>query len=131
MKTDLETGDLIVRKLTDHIVKGKAHIEEITVLDEPGQGNACHEYRSATLDDIRELLTVSFQNGPIQEFGVNGTTNEALIAIVIDRMRSFQSGNYACRENALALTHLETALMWLQKRTRDRIARNVEGTHKK
>lgn len=38
-------------------------------------------------------------------------------------------GKYACRENALALTALEEALMWLQKRTRDRLARGVEGTH--
>jgi hypothetical protein len=39
-------------------------------------------------------------------------------------------GTYACKENACALTHLEEALMWLQKRTRDRMARGVEGTMK-
>lgn len=73
---------------------------------------------------------IRFQAGPIKEAGVNGVTGEALIAIQIDRLRSFQAGPYACRENAIALTHLETAQMWLQKRTRERQARGVEGTHK-
>lgn len=39
-------------------------------------------------------------------------------------------GKYASRENACSLTHTEESLMWLQKRTRDRVARGVEGTHK-
>ncbi|MCK9587740.1 MAG: hypothetical protein M0Q93_00070 [Terrimicrobiaceae bacterium] len=74
---------------------------------------------------------IQFQNGPIQEAGVNGISGEALMAIQIDRLRSFQAGLYACRENALALTALEESLMWLQKRTRDRFARGVEGTSQK
>ena len=55
--------------------------------------------------------------------------NEDLIAIVIDRMRGFQSGDYACRDNAIALTKLEEALMWLRNRTNGREARGVEGTN--
>jgi hypothetical protein len=74
---------------------------------------------------------IRFQNGPIKEVGVNGITQEALLAIVMDRLRSFQAGPYACRENAVALTYIETAQMWLQKRTRDRLARGVESTHQK
>ena len=116
------------RKITDHLVEGKEHYEKLEVLDEPGQGNACHEYQTLSADG-EELLRVSFQNGLIKEFGVNGTSNEALLAIVIDRLRGFQSGDYRCRENALALTKLEESLMWLQKRTRDRINREIEGTH--
>lgn len=50
------------------------------------------------------------------------------MAVVIDRLQGFQSGQYACRDNAIALTKLEEALMWLNKRTNDRIARGVEGT---
>jgi hypothetical protein len=57
-------------------------------------------------------------------------TDEALLAIQIDRLRSFQSGKFACRENAIALTHLEEAMMWLNKRTENRLARGVEGTHR-
>jgi hypothetical protein len=71
---------------------------------------------------------INFQNGPIKEFGHNGLTQEALFAIIIDRLDGFQSGKFACRENAVALTHTESALLWLTKRTLDRLARNVEGT---
>jgi hypothetical protein len=52
-----------------------------------------------------------------------------LLAIVVDRMRDFQRGAYACRENAIALTKLEEAQHWLHARTRGRVARGVEGTH--
>lgn len=76
--------------------------------------------------------TLAFQNGPVKENGegVNGITHEVLLAVVIDRLQGFQSGPYKNRENAVALTKLEEALMWLHKRTRDREARGVEGTHK-
>ena len=63
-----------------------------------------------------------------QEFGVNGISGEALLAIVEDRLIGFQSGGYACRENAVALTKVQEAIMWLQKRTLDRMRRGVEGT---
>jgi hypothetical protein len=71
-----------------------------------------------------------FQNGPIPEKGVNGLTQEVLLEICADRLRSFQAGPYACRENALALTKIEEAQMWLQSRTLKRMQRGVEGTHK-
>ena len=57
-------------------------------------------------------------------------TQEALIAIV-DRLRSFQAGPFACEDNEEALHHCKQALEWLQHRTRRRIARGVEGTHTK
>jgi len=71
---------------------------------------------------------LNFQNGPIAENGVNGITQEALIAVCIDHLESFQTGPYACRENAIALTKLQEAQMWLHKRTLDRMERGVEGT---
>jgi hypothetical protein len=46
-------------------------------------------------------------------------------------MQGFQAGPFASRDNACALTKLDEALMWLQKRTRERIERGVEGTHQK
>lgn len=76
-------------------------------------------------------VIVSFQNGPIKEFGVNGISAEALLAIIIDRLRSFQGGPFACHQNDIAMWFIETGMMWLQKRTRDRLARGVEGTNPK
>ncbi len=118
---------------------GTRKYTKVIVTDEPGQGNANHEYQiSPALAPAHEgqsatcwCQKISFQNGPIKEAGVNGVMNEDLIAIVIDRMRGFQSGDYACRDNALALTKLEEALMWLRNRTNEREARGVEGTHAK
>lgn len=60
----------------------------------------------------------------------DGTTNEELLKILINRLEYLQA-KFPCRENAVTLTHLETALLWLGKRTADRIARAVEGTNAK
>ncbi len=113
---------------------GTKKYTEVVALDEKGQGNANHEYKVYKTkkedEELRDgLCLISFQNGPIKEVGVNGIMNEDLIAIVIDRMRGFQSGDFACRDNALALTKLEEALMWLRNRTNSREARGVEGTN--
>lgn len=125
-----------MRELTSHRVNGLNELLRIEVLDEPGAGNACHSYQITDQpeDDLSEgnvRCDVEFQNGPITESGVNGVSNETLLAIVEDRLVGFQSGAYSCRENAVALTKIQEAMMWLQKRTRDRIARGVEGTSEK
>ncbi len=127
-----------MRELTSHKVNGLNEALTIEVLDEPGQGNACHVYKihgPRSVDDSGNLFPdaqcVKFQNGPIQETGVNGISGEVLLAIVEDRLIGFQSGQFACRENAIALTKIQEAMMWLQKRTRDRMARGVEGTNVK
>jgi len=123
-----------MRDITDHIVENDSVNNQllISVLDEPGAGGANHEYEVKCPGSQRAFdHRILFQNGPIKEAGVNGVTQEALLAIVIDRLRSFQAGPYSCRDNAIALTKCEEALMWLQRRTRERIKRGVEGTHTK
>ena len=129
-----------MRELTDHIVPEDSanHQLQILVMDEPGAGGANHLYQiGGPEEDLPEgrarriLGLINFQNGPIKEVGVNGTTHEAELAILLDRLRSFQAGPYACRENAIALTKGEEMLMWLQRRTIARIKRGVEGTHEK
>lgn len=56
----------------------------------------------------------------------DGTTNEEVLAVLIDRL-NFLNKKFPCRENSVALTHIETALLWLNHRTANRKARNVEG----
>lgn len=138
------------RELTSHKVNGLNEALKIQVLDEPGAGNACHRYHITTVEtpppvgrgmssaDLEKSMSmsnavtdISFQNGPIAEAGVNGISNEALLAIVEDRLKGFQSGPYACRENAIALTKIQEAMHWLHHRTRERVARGVEGTSAK
>jgi hypothetical protein len=124
----------MVRELTNHKVNGLNNALLITAVGQPNAGNACCEYSivhwQKDLEDI-PLCDIKFQNGPIDQVGVTGISNEALLAIVEDRLIGFQSGPFACRENAVALTKLQECVMWLQKRTRDRDSRGVEGTHLK
>jgi hypothetical protein len=127
----------MMRELTSHKVNGLNESLRIDVLDGPGAGGACHVYGIASTEPRRSdtppavTLPVRFQNGPIAEAGVNGISQEALLAIVEDRLKSFQAGPYACRENAIALTHIQDAMHWLHHRTRERVARGVEGTSAK
>jgi hypothetical protein len=88
------------------------------------------DYNDTTID-IPVLTSVHFQEGQIKEAGVNGVHNEDLIAMVISRLEHFQNSEFRCRENALAITALEEALLWLRKRTMGRENRGVEGTHQK
>lgn len=115
---------------------GTEKYTQVYAMDEK-EFNANHSYEVIARPDIFDvpapsasLTMVKFQKGPIKENGVNGCHNEDLIAMVIDRLSSFQESEYKCRENAIAITKLEEALLWLRKRTMDRERRQVEGTHK-
>ena len=130
-----------MRELTGHIINPANDKLKIEVTDAPGVGGANHKYEVTGFDTETNAskagktgyshsfsrLVVLFQNGPILEYGANGVTQEVLLEIVADRLRSFQKGPYACRENALALTKIEEAQHWLQQRTLDRMRRGVEG----
>lgn len=119
-----------MRTIEDHKVNPANDTIKIAVVDAPGAGGAHHHYsyewRNGNDLHVRDIV---FQNGPIAEAGVNGVTQEVLLAIVADRLRSFQAGPYACKANACALTHIEEAMHWLQQRTLERMRRGVEGTH--
>lgn len=134
-----------MRTIEDHKVNPANDRLTVTVTDQPGAGGANHAYEIGGFDlsgnpsaydpeygqprSAEHKIAIYFQNGPINEAGVNGVTQEVLLAIVIDRLRSFQAGKYACRENALALTKIEEGMQWLLSRTRARMSRGVEGTH--
>ena len=75
-----------------------------------------------------EYIKIKFQDGPIGHNGVNGCQVEDVIAVLIDRLRDLNIPPYNTRETSLAITALEEADNWLNRRTRDRIKRGVEGT---
>lgn len=81
------------------------------------------------IEQNAKLCEINFQEGPIKECGVNGVCNEDLINMVIERLECFQNTEFKCRENALAITKLEEALLWLRKRTMSREQKGIEGTH--
>lgn len=92
-----------------------------------------HTYEASNFDNPNSSQTIQFIHKKQGETpGVlvlvsDGTTNEEVLKILIDRMNYLQA-HVPCRENAIAITNLEQALMWLEKRTMNRIARGVEGT---
>ncbi len=93
-----------------------------------------HRYELANFENKTQVgQTIQFiQKVPVHpnalelETVSDGTTNEETLEMLIDRMKYLQA-KFPCKENAYCITHLEEALMWLEKRTRDRIKRNVEG----
>lgn len=121
-----------MREITSH--KTNECSEAITITaDERDEkyGNASHDYEVRYVAHHGGVLAknILFQRGPIKEVGVNGLTNEALLAILIDRMEGFQSGPFACTENHNALCCLELAMDEFKKRTAKRVERGVEGTN--
>ena len=67
----------------------------VAVLDEKGQGGAHHVYETyKNKGQYRAVTRTRFQNGPIGEFGVNGTTNEAELAKVRHRLECFPNGTF-------------------------------------
>lgn len=109
---------------------------------DPEAGNASHCYAlkmditgTATAIDAgctgkaeETVGLLRFQHGPRLGAGsVAGLTNEAVLAVVLDRLKGFQSGPFACRENALAITKLEEALHWMNARARARARQGVLG----
>lgn len=77
----------------------------------------------------KNSLSFTIQNGPIKEAGVNGCQVVDVIAVakhIIEQLNA----KFPCRENAMTITKLDEALMWQEKRTKDREKRQVEGLSK-
>ena len=73
-----------------------------------------------------QYLQVEWQSGTVVR---NGALLEDVIEAAIQRLRFFQGTKFACRENALAITKLEEANMWLEQRTKNRVEQGVEDTY--
>ena len=114
-------GLVMVREISSHRVEGDGEHLHIQALDETG--------RSYQITSNQVWSILNFQTGdPRKE--VNGVTHEALLAIVIDRLQTFQNGPFPSPHNDNAITALKIALSELQARTLERMARKVEGQQK-
>jgi hypothetical protein len=83
--------------------------------------------RPIFIHDDTNQIAFQIQNGPIKEAGVNGCQVDEVITTA-KMMIEGLNAKFPCRENAVAITKLDEALMWLDKRKKDRLKRNVEGT---
>ncbi len=119
-------------------IQKRNNLNEVHASKEKGPGGAYHLYQVVCYDDNAADLTenmikdIQFQCGPRNEEGsTRGVLDADLLEIVRHRLQCFQQGEFATRENAIALTHIEEALLWMNKRVEDRAERNVLGTNKK
>ena len=69
--------------------------------------------------------TIAWQRGASTEGGRNGAHIIEVVESCLSQMRYLNTSKFACKENAIAITHLEQALEAMKER-RDR--RRNEGT---
>ncbi|TXC93246.1 hypothetical protein FS935_03370 [Metabacillus litoralis] len=54
-------------------------------------------------------INIKFQTGAIDHEGVNGCQVEDVISVLVDKLKSHQNGEFACPENSIAITNLQSA----------------------
>lgn len=97
-------------------------LENFEVKDQPGQVIQFIEKKplsANTQGDSATLVTVH-----------DGTTNEEIIKMMIDRCQSLYD-KFPSEETACTISHLKSALYAQQSRTYERQQRGVEGKHLK
>ena len=113
-------------------------LETLENVSKIGSENVGHHPSNWETDGTPEYIkvnhntnTVSFtiQNGPIKENGKNGCQLIDMVATAKNMLEKLNT-KFPCRENAMTITKLDEALMWQEKRTKDREDRNVEGYSK-
>ena len=77
----------------------------------------------------KNSLSFTLQDGPIKEVGKNGCQVVDVIAAAKHILEELNK-KFPCRENSMTITKLDEALMWQDKRTKDRLQRGVEGLSK-
>lgn len=73
------------------------------------------------------LPDLAFQRGFHGEVGINGYTNELLLAVLIHRTERLND-NCPSEFNTVAIDHMHSALQAFAARKQDREQRGVEGT---
>lgn len=90
-------------------------------------GGSDHYYVITTPQYLNTLKFHHMRAADVPPVEANGVTNEALLAIVLDRLEGFQKDEFACVENAKAISHIVHALEWMRMRTAQRKQQGVEG----
>lgn len=120
------------REVTHHKRLNPTQFVDVFALGDPNRGGGHTSYclvagGGADAYEVR----IAFQDGHPDEVGHNGILDDALIAVVIDRLQGFQAGPFASRETALVITKLQEALQWSAQRVADRRERGVMNTDSK
>jgi hypothetical protein len=78
----------------------------------------------------KEVLRVKFQTGGTATTEKSGVFIEDLLIVAYAKLNEYNK-YLPSRENSLALTKIEEAIMWLANRKAEREARGVYGTEEK
>jgi hypothetical protein len=95
----------------------------VFTVDDPAAAGSLYFIES---DAGESLDTITFQTGSPAEVGINGVTNEHLMAILIHRINILDSKQPSLFNKA-AIECVKEALGHLEARTHDRQVRGVEG----
>ena len=119
-----------VRKLDTIQTRNK--LNNVFAQGDAGAGGERSEYAVMSQcagDKPTCVAVIQFQSGPRGAAGSKpGILNEDALEMVRDRLIAFQDGIFACDENAMALQHITTALLYLNMRAERRAERGVLGT---
>jgi hypothetical protein len=97
-----------------------------SLLAEPGHHYNVDFGPKAVGATVSTYRNIDFQEGPVPTNGVNGLTNEALLAILIHRTEVLDA-KFSCDENKRAIADMKNALVNFEVRTARRMVRGVEG----
>ena len=115
-------SNVTVRQITMHKIDDLNKELALTCEKLPGENGDCYRIYAGELDTFdafidparahrlsQACVSIKFQNGDPATVGLNGITNEVLLAILRDRLEIFQRSPNACPENAEALENLQRA----------------------
>ena len=97
-----------MREITEH--RCGVGVDELLRLEHDPESGVYHFY-AKNFGEWQRLVEIGYQEGTVKESGPKGVSNQLLLATIIDRLRHSDTE----RENVVALTHLETALLWMKK----------------
>ena len=78
------------------------------------------------VEEDANRITFTLQEGPVEEAGCNGCQVDALIWAAAAILRNLNR-KLSCRENYCAITHLEEAMMWVEKRMRESLSKGSQS----
>lgn len=115
-----------VRTIKEHVVEGDYFSKNmrVEVFGEVGVEGMHSNYtiRAGSADGA--ITVLKFQQGDPKDH-INGISNEALLAVVLDRLKGSHAGEFSSQEKRSALTHVSAALGVLGMETEDCIGRGI------
>jgi hypothetical protein len=119
-----------MRRLSNQLTPGSTTPLAISALDNPGYGEPNRRYEISGFNTAYNNSATA-QNGYPAHFGslqiffhddsrsnspANGTTEQALLSVILDHLAGKQVGFGACQENAVASDYIASAIQLLNNR---------------